>query len=578
MGTSMKNNKDCQRTHPYLEAAKWALAIAGFTFVVSCASAEPERDDLRPNILLVVADDLGFTDIGAYGGEIQTPNLDALASGGVRLTDFHVGATCSPTRAMLMSGVDSHPAGLGNMAEHMAPNQQQQPGYEGALSNRVVSVATLMKDAGYKTYIAGKWHLGMGREHAPDKRGFERSFVLLQGGASHFSDMRGLLPQVPHGLYRDSGEPVDALPDDFYSSKFYADKIIEYIDADRDKGKPFFAYLAFTAPHWPLQAPAKDIARYRGKYDEGYDVLQVRRLTEAQRKGVISSSVRPTVSETAPPWDSLSAEEKRRKAKEMEIYAAMVDGVDQHLGRVLQYLEDIGEYENTVVVFMSDNGTEGANRGKLPGLDKWLETELDNSHENLGRENSYVWYGRGWAEAGSAPYKMYKSYVSEGGIRSPAIISYPKSPLNGAINHSFTSVLDVAPTLLELAGTSHPDRSYQGREVQPLKGKSLMPLITGQSQTIHEDDYVMGWELFDHRAIRKGPWKLLYLSSAPAWLDNPEDSDRWALYNLNDDPGEKIDLSLEKVDLFTEMLGLWDEYAKENGVILPVWGKNHDGH
>ena len=574
----MKNHKNGKASHHTVQARTLLTIAVVMALAVGCTSVEPQQTDVRPNVLLVLADDLGFTDIGAFGGEIRTPNLDALAEGGLRLTDFHVGATCSPTRAMLMSGVDNHIAGVGNMVEHMTPNQQGQPGYEGALNNQVVSVASLMKDSGYKTYMAGKWHLGMKREQAPDKRGFEQSFVLLQGGASHFNDMRGLLPRVPLGLYRDNGESVKTLPDDFYSSQFYADKIMEYIENDRGEGKPFLAYLAFTAPHWPLQAPDDDIERYQGKYDEGYDALQVRRIKEAKRKGVLPNSTQAIVSERAPRWESLTPDQQLRKSREMEIYAAMVDGIDQHLGRVLQYLKNIGEYDNTIVIFLSDNGAEGADRGKLPGVPQWLETEIDNSITNIGRENSYVWYGDGWAEAGGAPYKYYKSFVSEGGIRSPAIISYPKMPHKAKINHSFTSVLDIAPTLLELANTTHPSQEKPSGQLAPLTGKSLMPLLAGQSQAIHEDDYVMGWELFDHRAIRKGPWKLLYLSSAPGWLEDPKDGDRWALYNLDEDPAESNDLSLERSEVFEEMLAHWKEYVQKNGVVLPVWGDAPQEH
>ena len=566
----------------------WLQLLAGFAlvpmvlFIPARASSQDlsgQRENTRPNILLIVADDLGFTDIGAFGGEIRTPNIDALASAGLRLTDFHVGATCSPTRAMLLTGTDHHLAGLGTMIEHRAPNQVGHPGYEGYLNSRVVSVATLLRDAGYHTYMAGKWHLGMKPGQTPDARGFEQSFVLLQGGASHFSDARGLVPKVPYGLYRENGRPVEKLPDDFYSSAFYADRIIQNIEGDRRDNKPFFAYLAFTAPHWPLQARAEDIDRYRGKYDEGYAVLRERRLQKARQLGVVSGSAEfVSAMDASATWAGLSDEERKIEARKMEIYAAMVDSMDQHLGRVLQYLKDSGEYDDTLILFMSDNGAEGADRRKLPGVADWLESSFDQSYENMGRKNSYVYYGSGWAEASMGPFKMYKSFLSEGGIRSPAIVSYPRTSRGGRVNHSFASVLDIAPTLLEVAGVAHPGLHYQGKDVLPLSGKSMVGLINGTVQSVHDKDHVMGWELFDHRAVRKGPWKLLRLSSAPDWLVEPPNADHWALYNLSDDPGETNDLSGERPELVEQLLDHWQDYAAQNDIILPEWDKGRAGH
>lgn len=544
----------------------------------SSLSANPASTK-QPNFLLIVADDLGFTDIGAFGSEISTPNLDALAGSGVRLTDFHVAATCSPTRAMLLTGTDHHVAGLGNMIEHRAPNQVNQPGYEGYLNDRVVSIASLLNDAGYHTYMAGKWHLGMKEGQTPDARGFEESFVLLQGGASHFSDKRGLVPQVPYGLYRDNGRLVDQLPENFYSSNFYTDKMIEYIDGNREDDKPFFAYLAFTAPHWPLQAPDEYINRYRGKYDEGYGILRQRRLERAKHYGIV-----PPVTENSRrasevvPWDELTPEQRKIEARKMEIYAAMVENLDYNMGRLLKYLKDSGNYENTFIMFISDNGAEGADRRKLPGVANWLDDTWDQSYSNMGRRNSYVYYGAGWAQASMTPLKMYKSFVSEGGIRSPAIFSHPSIKAKGEVRDAFVSAMDIVPTLLELAGIRHPGRNYRGKTIHPLKGKSLLPYLTKDLPSVHGDDHVAGWELFGHRAIRKGNWKLVRLSSAPPWLVTPDGADHWQLYDLSRDPGEVHNLVHKAPEKVKEMIDLWEQYVSQNALVLPEWDKNIAAH
>lgn len=549
------------------------LALASIT-IGSMANETPKR----PNVLLVVADDLGFTDLGAFGGEINTPNIDDLAKAGKRFANFSVAATCSPTRSMLLSGVDHHRAGLGNMIEHRAPNQVGQAGYEGYLNHSVVSLATLLKDAGYHTYMAGKWHLGMKSSQTPDARGFEDSFVLLQGGASHFSDKRGLVPAVPQGLYRDNGRVVETLPADFYSSSFYTDKMIDYIDKNLKDGKPFFGYLAFSAPHWPLQAPDDYIDRYRGKYDEGYDALRRSRLEKAKQIGIVPATAEvPPMTKEIPSWQSLTQEQKKIESRKMEIYAAMVENIDHNLGRFLTYLKDTDNYENTFIIFMSDNGADGADRSNLPGVKDWLDTSYDQTYANMGRENSYVYYGAGWAQAGMTPLKMYKSFVSEGGIRSPAIFSHPSIANKGQITHEFASVLDIVPTVLEIAEATHPGTNYQGRDIHPLTGNSLLGFLMGEKPSL-EHDAVFGWELFGHKAIRKGQWKLLRLSSAPAWLPTPEGANKWQLYDLSNDPGELHDVSDKNPQKLKELLGLWEQYAAENRVITPLWDDKSDKH
>ena len=469
----------------------------------------------RPNILVIVADDLGYTDIGSFGGEIETPNLDALATAGVRLTQFYSAPTCSPTRSMLMSGTDNHLAGLGNMFEELRANQQGHPGYEGHLSTRVAALPELLRDAGYQTYMAGKWHLGLDEDTSPAARGFERSFALVQGGAGHFSDLALVGPDP--AIYREDGKRV-RLPPEFYSSRFYSERLIEYLENRPDDGRPFFAYLAFTAPHGPLQAPTESIAKYAGRYDTGYDTLQASRFARLQDLGLLTDGMQavPRVP-GEPAWEALSAQDKQIAARKMEIYAAMVDDLDHYLGTVFETLKRRGEFDNTFIFFMSDNGPEGAHLEiGWDAVSEWIAQCCDNSFENMGKADSYFWYGPNWARAGAAPFRMFKGFTTEGGIRVPAIVHYPKTVPAGTIYSGMATVMDVLPTILELAEIEHP-RTYQGRDVLPLRGASMLPALTGARARVHDKDYVMGWELWGRRAIRQGDWKIVWEPAGIPW-------------------------------------------------------------
>jgi arylsulfatase len=320
----------------------------------------PTAQQQRPNILLIVADDLGYSDLGSYGGEINTPVLDQLAQQGVRYTDFYVSPTCSVTRSMLLTGTDNHIAGLGNMGELNAPNQVGRPGYEGVLNKRVASVAELLRESGYHTYMAGKWHLGLKPDQIPHARGFERDFSLLVGGGSHFNDQWNLEWQLPKAPYTEDGRPVEKLPRGFYSSKAYTDKTIQFIEEGRPDGKPFFAYMAFTAPHGPLHVPNDWLRRYKNRYDEGWDGIREQRLARMQELGIVESGV--STAERLwflPRSTSLAPAARVMQGRKMELYASMVEYMDDQIGRVFDYLRQIGEYDNTVVIFLSDNGAEG---------------------------------------------------------------------------------------------------------------------------------------------------------------------------------------------------------------------------
>ena len=533
----------------------WILALTGAT---ACA---PERieTEKRPNFLVILADDLGYSDLGILRSEIRTPNIDALAAEGVLLTNYHVSPSCSPTRAMLLTGTDTHPAGLGTMAGDTDEKQEGHPGYEGYLSDRVVSVASLLRDTGYHTYMAGKWHLGVLPHLSPEKRGFEKAFAIIAGGASHFGDAAPLLEGYPTA-YRENGTDV-SIPEDFYSSDFYTDKLIEYLEEGAQDGQPFFVYAAYTAPHWPLHAPDDYIDRYRGVYDDGYDALRAKRVQNLIDGHVIPDVPVPDRVDWVRAWDSLDEERKRFEARRMEIYAAMVESLDDNIGRLLDYLKRTGQYENTVIIFSSDNGAEGNQIGTMYDNEDWIPTRFDNRYENMGRLGSYVWTGPGWAQAQSAPFRLFKTLTTEGGTRTPAILRYGAFGHRGHRMGTFASVKDVAPTLLELAGVEHPS-VYDGRGVAPMQGRSMVSFLSGETDSIHGDDAVMGWELFGRRAILKGDWKLV-------WLWEPYGTERWELFDLSSDPSESHDLSEEAPEKLQELLREWEDYVRENHVILP---------
>ncbi len=530
----------------------------------AAVSGEAGASNQPPNVLVVLADDLGYTDLGFMGGEIDTPNLDMLAATGTIFSNFYSAPTCSPTRAMLLSGTDPHTAGLGNMAATMAPNQVGHPGYEGYLNDSVVSLASMLRDAGYQTYMSGKWHLGMTEELSPAARGFDRSFVLTGGGGGHFDHLGLFGGRGSKALYREDGKVV-SLPVDFYSSKSYVDKMIGYLEHKNDD-KPFFAYLAFSAPHWPLQAPASAIKKYKGHYDKGYAELHAQRLARLKALGFLPQTMTINASQLKKTWEGLSEADKRSQARKMEVYAAMVDQVDVHLGRLLDYLERIGERDNTVIVFMSDNGAEGHDIDQMFGgsvIQDWITQCCDNTYENIGNYNSYVWTGPHWAQASSIPSRLYKGYPTEGGIRVPAFVNHPATIEAGKVSNELASVMDIFPTVLDIAKAWPIAAGSQRPNVAATEGRTLLPYLQGTSSSVRTAGEGIGWELFGRRAYRQGPWKILSMYTVDAGPG------KWSLYNLENNPSESQDLSSDFPDKLTELIALWDAYGSAHGVILP---------
>jgi arylsulfatase len=542
------------------ENARWALPLARplWAGVASVAvllglTVASFAQDQRPNILLIVADDMGYADMGAYGGEIETPNLDALAASGVRFTQFTAGAVCSPSRSMMLTGTDNHVAGLGNMAEMMAPNQVGQPGYEGELNDRVAPISALLRMHGYNTFMAGKWHMGEEPDKIPAAQGFIRDLALLPGGGSHLEDMRGLAGErLPFTL---NGEPLTALRPGFDSSVDYTDAIISNLEEFRDDDQPFFAYLAYQAPHDPFQPPFNWRDFYKGRYDQGYDVTRADRIARMEEMGIIpeNSTVFPRLP-AVPAWEDLSDEERRASARSMELYAGMVSHMDNQIGKLTDYLKSVGEYDNTLVIFLSDNGPEG---NMWPVGAPW-----DNSRiEDWGRAGTFIQYGPAWAQVSAGPLRMFKGYMSEGGLRTPMIMAGPGVADPGRISDSVTHVTDIAATILDAAGVAYPE-TFDGRAIAPLEGRSILPVIEGASASVRAPTDWIGMEMFGNRAVRMGDWKLL-------WLCEPSGTGTWQLYDLKTDPAEMQDLALVQPEIRDQMAGHWDEYAKANGLILP---------
>jgi arylsulfatase A-like enzyme len=515
------------------------------------------KPDSRPNILLIVADDLGYTDLGCYGGDIKTPNIDLLAKQGILFTHFHTSPLCAPTRSMLLSGNDNHEAGMGSMFSVEGTPRAGKSGYERHLTDRIVTIAQILKDGGYQTFMAGKWHLGSEDNYIPYAKGFEKSFALMNGGANHFNNNRIMPADSPQ--FRED-QLIVPFPVGRFSTDVYTDKMMGFIEQAK-KDKPFFAYLAFTAPHWPLQVPADYINRYKGRYDMGYDSLRVLRFKSQKAAGIIPKNaiLRPRDS-TVKLWTNLSREEKKTETRKMEIYAAMVENLDEHIGKLIQFLKKSGQYDNTVIVFMSDNGAAGEDFFNLPkGPGPFIRAHYDNSYDNMGKSGSFVSYGPQWAQAGAAPFELYKGYASEGGVVTPLIITGKWVKRKPGIDNTFINVMDLAPGFLDLANLTYP-AVLNNTKLVPMLGASFVPYLEMKSNTVHGKDYIFGLEHVGQCLLIQGNWKITNISE-------PFDETAFALYDLSNDMAEAHDLSKSNPEKYKEMLNEWVIFKKKVGVI-----------
>jgi arylsulfatase len=460
---------------------------------------------------------------------------------------------------VLLTGYDNHIAGLGVMGEASYPALKGLPGYSGHLSDKVVTISEILQKNGYHTYMAGKWHLGEEKGQIPSDRGFEKSFALLQGGGSHYADQKPLSPpQVMD--YRVNGKKLAALPTDFYSTRNYTDTIISYMGKNIADNKPFFIYASYTSPHDPLQAPEEYIKKYKGKFNMGWDSLRLLRLSKLKELGIVPIELKTFASSGIPKWETLNARQKEEYARDMEVYAAMIDYLDMSIGRINDYLKQQGIYDNTMILFMSDNGANGVMATTYPGnADGKYLGSFNNSLENRGLPNSFIEMGPGWAQASSSPFRLFKSFTSEGGIRAPLIIKMPAGSKNhGQWNRSFIHVSDIMPTILSISGADNSQETNGKAEKQSF-GKSILPLLNGESTAVHSDEGI-GWELFERKAFIKGNWKILRLAK-------PFGTGGWQLFNLEKDPREAEDLSRQFPAKRDSLINDWMKYAKENDVV-----------
>lgn len=530
------------------------VVVRTLSILLACCWSMGSFARQAPNIVLIVADDVGYSDFGAFGGEIDTPNIDKLAAEGIRFSNFHTASSCAPTRAMLMTGVDNHIAGIGSMVEIMPLSHRGKPGYKGVLNDCVDTIASLVRANGYHTSVAGKWHLGYGESNLPPARGFDQSVIQADSGSDNF-EMRPYLPMKPEAYWFENGERMTSLTEDFYSSAFFVDKTIEYIGHAQEQGKPFFAYVAFQANHTPLQAPASFVDNYRGRYTEGWARVHERRLDKLRDIGLISKTAQPGELFSQDEWDGLSEEEQYFEARRMQAYAGMATAMDYEIGRLVAYLRDNGLYEDTVFLIFSDNGAVATEPYDSAPVRYWLERRYTREVETLGEKGSWVAAGRRWGLVSNTPLSGYKFYAWEGGVRVPLILSGPPSAVvPGELHHDFVYVTDLAPTILEIAGVD----PLQAR--QKMTGRSLIGLIDSGRASSQGSREAIGYEFSGNSALYSGDYKIV--RGQP-----PEGDRRWRLYNISEDPGETIELSNRMPELFEKLQQEYAAYVENTGVL-----------
>jgi arylsulfatase A-like enzyme len=549
------------------------LAVV-FSMLMALGQSSLLSAQQSPNIVLILADDLGFSDLASYGSEIQTPSITALAEQGVSFTNYHTGANCAPSRAMLLTGVDSHKTGVPNIPEMIPPEQAAHSHYAGTLSHNVVTVATLLQDAGYHTYLSGKWHLGQTPDNLPSSRGFERTVALGDSGADNW-EQKPYIPIYKKANWYADGEEYQ-LPDDFYSSRFLVDKTIEFIDSNKGDDQPFFAYVPFQAVHIPVQAPQEFIDRYMGVYDKGWTALRAERLARAIELGIVPADSAMVTMASSADWEALSPERQAYEAKRMAVYGAMVEAMDHHIGRLVEHLKAIGEYDNTVFIFSSDNGAEAMGE---PVQNSWTNSwalasqGYSADYETLGLKGSFNAINPGFASAAASPLAYYKFYVGEGGLRVPMIIAGGPVAIKNQFSNASAYVTDITPTILALTGVEAPETRnggwYGGRKVEPMIGRSLMPVIEGSAETVYGPEDAVGFELAGHGALFMGDYKIVFNRGT-------QGDSQWHLFNIQTDPGETRDLSAENPAQLQLMLSRYQQYIADNNVLPIPDGYRHE--
>lgn len=506
------------------------------------------KADNRPNIILIMVDDMGYSDLGIYGSEINTPNLDKLAREGLRLREFYNNSICAPTRASLLTGQYQHKAGVGYFDVNLGL-----PAYQGFLNKESLTLGEVLRSGGYSTLMSGKWHVGADSLHWPTQRGFDRFYGILKGGANYFSTK----PMAMGGV---GGYPVTLLKnnvrqypadDSYYFTDEIGNNATEFLTEQNKENKPFFLYLAFTAPHWPLQAKPEDIAKYRGKFDDGWDALRIKRLEKLRENSIIT----PTQTIAArdpevPEWNKLTWDEKDFWKKKMEVYAAMVDNMDQNVGKVLNKLKELEKDENTLIVFISDNGAQGGFNTYNP-----LRRGSVANTGPIGTSGSFDYQEQNWAYLSNTPLRQYKNNMHEGGFSSPFIAWFPSKVKAGRIDKGTGHLIDLAPTFYELAGINYP-KELNGIKANPLAGKSLLPVLFGNASEVNRGEPIF-WERAGNRAVRDGKWKIV--STFPSY--------KWELYDIENDRGETKDLSNIHPEIVNKLSTSYNEWAESTGVV-----------
>lgn len=522
------------------------LVLLGLSLQMNAQKA-PASKAKRPNIILIMADDLGYSDLGIYGSEIATPNLDRLANEGLRLREFYNNSICAPTRASLLTGQYQHKAGVGFFDVNLGL-----PAYQGFLNKESLTLGEVFRSGGYSTLMSGKWHVGSDSLAWPKQRGFDRFYGILKGAANYFDNS-----PLPFGK---NPYPVTLLKDNIRqnpeaNSYYFTDEIASnanvFLEEQSRTDKPFFLYLAFTAPHWPLQAKPEDIAKYRGKFDAGWDVLREQRLKKLKENGILTSN--QTVADhdsEVPEWSKLTYDERQFWKAKMEVYAAMVDNMDQNIGKVLAKLKELKKDDNTLILFISDNGAQGGFYSYNP-----LNRGLVKNEGPVGTAGSFDYQEQNWAYLSNTPLRNYKNKFHEGGFSSPFIAWFPGKVPAGKIDKGVGHVIDLAPTFYELAGIKYP-KNFNGLVTNELAGKSLVPVLFGD-QSVVERGSPLFWERAGNRAVRDGKWKLL--STYPSY--------KWELYDLDVDRGETKDLANVFPEEVNRLSSLYFQWAGKTGVV-----------
>ena len=543
----------------------WAqrLGAIALALAVAPALAQPappaQPAPRKPNIIVILVDDAAFMDFGAFGGEARTPNIDRLAAAGAMMTNYHTSPLCSPSRAMLLTGMDSHRTGVSTIEEVLPPELKGKPGYTLRLEPGVVTIADRLKANGYRTLMSGKWHLGHGPGDLPNAHGFDRSLALDASGADNWA-AKPYMPYYREAPWFEDGKPAQ-MPASYYSSELLVDRMISYIDAgDIDAGDrqaPYFGYLAFQAVHIPVQAPKEFSDHYKGQFDQGWEAVRRARWDRAKANGVVPADAPyAEMPDTLRPWASLKDEERQKYARAMEVYSGMIEAMDHHIGRLIAHVQQRGELDNTIFVITSDNGPEPSDPVHAPWMDIWMGFNGYNwTLDTMGEPGSLAFIGPEWAASISAPGSLYKFYASDGGLRVPMILSGPGIPA-GAQRQALAFVTDVTPTLLELAGATQADPPG----ALPMTGRSLVPLLSGAAERVYGEADTFGIEVSGNAALFRDRYKIV--RNMP-----PVGDGAWRLYDLLADPSEVNDLSKGQPELFQSMLAGYEAYTQRAGVL-----------